>query len=117
MRTIAGDYANDRVTEVGMHAFAFCTQLVKLDFSAVTSIAANAFSNCNALETLILRTNTVCALTTVNAFGATRIQSGTGYIYVPATRLAEYQVATNWSTYAAQFRSIEGYPEICGGDA
>jgi hypothetical protein len=44
-----------------------------------------------------------------------------GYIYVPKALLSDedetmdYRRATNWSTFASQFRAIEDYPEICGG--
>ena len=36
-----------------------------------------------------------------------------GYIYVPASRLAEYKVATNWVTYASQ---IIGHQNFNVGD-
>lgn len=29
--------------------------------------------------------------------------------------LVSYKTATNWSTYAVQFRAIADYPEITGG--
>lgn len=35
--------------------------------------------------------------------------------YVPSTIVDGYKSETNWSTYAAQIRAIEDYPEICGG--
>jgi hypothetical protein len=50
-----------------------------------------------------------------NIFASTPIASGTGYIYVPAALVDSYKGATNWSTYAAQIRAIEDYPEITGG--
>lgn len=37
-----------------------------------------------------------------------------GYIYVPAALIDEYKTATNWATFADQFRAIEDYPDICG---
>ena len=67
------------------------------------------------LETLIIRHATQvakCGSSTV--FGSTPIEDGTGYIYVPQTLIEDYKVATNWATYASQFRAIEDYPEICG---
>jgi hypothetical protein len=39
----------------------------------------------------------------------TRIEKGTGYIYVPADLVDSYKAATNWSTFAAQFRALEDY--------
>jgi hypothetical protein len=35
-----------------------------------------------------------------------------GYIYVPKALIEDYKVATNWSTFADQFRAIEDYPEM-----
>ena len=115
-RTLAGAYANNRVTKVGQYVFYGCSKLTSLDFANVTSIEANAFNGCSGLETLILRSSKVCTLSATNAFTSTKITSGTGYIYVPSALLANYQSATNWSTYASKFRAIEDYPEICGGE-
>ncbi len=92
-----------------------CTALKKFDACKAASIAAQAFRQ-SALEALILRNETVCILANANAFQSCPIASGTGYIYVPAALIEDYKVATNWSTYAAQFRAIEDYPEICGTD-
>ena len=114
-RTISGAYVNNRVTKVGPYAFYKCTNLVSLEFANVTNIDGNAFNGCSKLETLILRSSTVCTLAATSAFTSTKIASGTGYIYVPSSLLADYQSATNWSTYASGFRAIEDYPEICGG--
>ena len=80
----------------------------------VTSIAATAFDTCSALTTVILRKNQVCTLANVSAFNSTPIKSGTGYVYVPSALVDSYKTATNWSTYAAQIRAIEDYPDICG---
>ena len=41
------------------------------------------------------------------------VESGTGYIYVPQATIEGFKSATNWSTYADQFRAIEDYPDIC----
>lgn len=89
-------------------------EVTHLDLSTVTTIGSNAFTECGALSTLILRSDTVCTLTATNAFNSTPIASGTGYIYVPSALVDEYKAATNWSTYADQFRAIEDYPDICG---
>lgn len=78
----------------------------------VSQLAAGDFNNCKYLVALVLGANSVCTLTNANAFNGTPIKSGTGYIYVPAAQLAAYKAATNWSTYASQFRAIEDYPGI-----
>ena len=103
-------------TSIGASAFYACSTLTKADFPAVTSIGAYAFYYCSNLNALILRSETMCKLSNKNAFTYTPIKSGTGYIYVPSALLASYQAATNWSTFSAQFRAIEDYPDICGGN-
>ena len=107
--TIA-DYTNDRVTSIGVYAFYFCQSLTSVHFPAATSIDDEAFYLCRKLTSLILRVTTqVCTLLRNNAFSNTPIASGTGYIYVPAALIDSYKTATNWTTYANQFRALESY--------
>jgi hypothetical protein len=103
----------------GSGVFADCHSLRKADFSKLTSIGGRSFYGCYALIALILRSDSVCALTGTNILNATPIATsgnyghlvtyGTGYIYVPAALIEDYKVATNWSTYASQFRALEDY--------
>ena len=44
-----------------------------------------------------------------NAFLGTKIASGTGYIYVPASLSASYKTAGNWTAFSNQFRALEDY--------
>jgi hypothetical protein len=74
-----------------------------------TTIASYAFYNCANLNALILRSETMCALSNANALNGTPIKSGIGYIYVPAALVDSYKAASNWSTYANQFRALEDY--------
>ena len=98
-------------------AFQNCKSLTFVDSGSATSITTNVFYNDAALETLILRkADAVTTLTNVNSFDGTPIASGTGYIYVPSALVDSYKAASNWSTFAAQIRAIEDYPEICGGE-
>ena len=106
---------NDEVTSIGNYAFYDCTSLTIIDLSNVTSIGDRAFSYCNNLATVIIRSNTMCTLSTY-VFTNTPIASGTGYIYVPRVLVDSYKTAKNWSTYANQIRAIEDYPDICGGN-
>ena len=102
------------MTTLGGVAFGGCTSLKRAEFSVLTTINWSAFASC-PLEVFINRdTSGVCALT-VSAFGSTPIESGTGYIYVPAALVDQYKADTNWSTYADQIRAIEDYPDITGG--
>ena len=102
---------------VGQNAFFNCKALASAAFPRMTSIGVQAFRQALALTTLILSGDTVRALKAANAFASTPIESGTGYIYVPAALVDSYKAATNWSTYADQIRAIEDYPDITGGAA
>ena len=105
-----------KATSVEPQAMYGCSALTYADLPICKSIAEKGFYNCTALETLILRLSTaVCTLANVNALTGTKIASGEGYIYIPSALVERYKTATNWSTYANQFRAIEDYPEITGG--
>ena len=97
-------------------SFLGCYALKRVTFGAQTlvSIAANAFANCASLDTVIIRYNGVVTLAAANALGNTAVAKSNGFIYVPAALVDSYKAASNWSTYAAQFRAIEDYPDICG---
>ena len=99
-------------TALQASAMSMCNGLVTADFSAVTSIGSAALYGCRALSALILRAETVASLSS-DSLTSTSIKSGTGYIYVPRVLVDSYKSASNWSTYANQFRAIEDYPEIC----
>ena len=97
------------VTSVGNVAFGYCYGLTTADFPNATIINPYTFDHCLTLTKLILRKNTVCTLSNITALTNTPIASGTGYIYVPSALIDEYKAATNWVTYAAQFRALEDY--------
>lgn len=99
---------------IGNYGFYVNSALLKVDFLQLESIDANAFAS-SKIETLIIRTPSVCTLVNTTAFSATPIAKGNGYIYVPKSLLENYKTATNWSTYASQFRAIEDYSDITGG--
>jgi hypothetical protein len=102
------------VTSLGSGAFEYCTQLNFVNLPLTTFIDLSVFSNCTSLKTVILRSKTMCRLEGESAFTSTPIKSGTGYIYVPRALVDTYKTNSKWSTYAAQFRAIEDYPDICG---
>lgn len=118
-----------RYTNGGL-TFYYCSKLKKVDlpkFGDITGITSdydknrygqimgNMFAYCSLLDTLILRhSSRIVSLGNTNAFTSTPIAKGTGYIYVPAALINEYKTATNWTTFANQFRAIEDYPDICG---
>ena len=105
-----------KIKSLANASFSKCTSLKRADLRRAISIGTSAFNGCTKLETLILRNDEEqCGLMGTNALTGTKIASGTGYIYVPAALVEAYKAATNWATYAAQFRAIEDFPEIVGG--
>lgn len=102
------------VNTLGTYVFHGCTSLSYVDIANKVSIGQNVFVGCAALSTLVLRSNTLCALTANNVFTNTPFASGGtgGTVYVPAALLDQYRTATNWSTlYSAgtcNFVAIEG---------
>ena len=95
---------------IANNAFYNCSALKVVDLPNAASIGAYVFNGCLALKTLILRkSDSICTLSNTNAFNNTPIKSGTGYIYVPSALIETYKTASNWSTYAAQFRALEDY--------
>lgn len=110
------------VTEIEQYSFAGCTRLVSADFPLLTNIKGNqVFMNNYSLTTFILRSETICTLDNYNSFSNCYHILGTvdanynptgakdGYIYVPSALIEDYKVATNWRTYATQFRALEDY--------
>lgn len=106
----------NKVTTLGYEAFSYAMNLTKADLPNVANMDNYVFEYNYKLETLILRANNVCSISNTNVFSSTPIEKGTGYIYVPKALVEEYKVATNWVTFADQFRAIEDYPEITGGN-
>lgn len=100
-----------KATSVPTYCFYTCGVLEIADFGAAGSIAASAFAYCDALKALILRkSSAICTLAnTTNTLKDTPIANGTGYVYVPAALKSQYEQASNWKTYAAQFRALEDY--------
>lgn len=116
------------VAKIYTYGLSNCRSLKQVDFNNLSSIYANAFSYCHSLTAVIIRTGTLCNLLATNAFNSCYHFHGEkhstfnpeglkdGYFYVPRALVEEYKVATNWATFASQFRAIEDYPEICGGE-
>ena len=113
------------LSDVGELAFAQCSKLVYFDMYGGNaqnngSIGSAAFSS-SVLRTLIIRSeslseNNECPCWIVDdSLYNTPIESGTGYIYVPASMVDAYKADEKWSVYANQIRAIEDYPEITGG--
>lgn len=105
-----------KLTSVPTTVFNGCKKLKHADFGQLGYISSHAFNGCSALTELILRkTSSICTLSNVDGVSSTPIGKGTGYVYVPSALVDTYKTATNWSTFANQFRAIEDYPDVCGG--
>lgn len=106
------EFKDNVVSKLTYFAFTSCTDLYLVDTPNLTAIAGNAFGlylGGAGLTHLILRNTTICSLANTSAFTKTPIANGTGYIYVPSALYDQYIVATNWSTFSAQFRKLEEY--------
>jgi hypothetical protein len=118
--TTIGDYAFyccDKLTQVNLpnvttinqYAFYYCDSLKLLDLPKATTINSNGLSYTRALTALILRSSTLCKLSSTNSLSSSSVGNGAGYIYVPRNLIDSYKTATNWSAYASQFRILEDY--------
>lgn len=102
------------MTSLGSNRIVSGSKLERLDLGVCTSLAANSLNGCTVLDTIILRSATMCTLANVSALAGTPFASGNagGTVYVPSTLIATYQTATNWSTLysggTCTFKAIEG---------
>lgn len=94
-----------KLTVVQSNGFRQNTGVTKVDLGACTNIYATGFYNCSALVTLIIRTESVCALANTSAFtGCSKLAN----IYVPDALVDSYKAATNWTTYADKIKPLSG---------
>ena len=94
------------VTALPANAFREST-IRTADFGAVTNINRTAFTDCTSLETLIIRTPSVCVISDISvALRGSKIASGTGYIYVPDNLVDIYKASTNWVALSNQIKPI-----------
>lgn len=99
---------------IGHYLFYRCSNLQVVEFFHPLEFGGwntqQTFRDCKALVALVLRTTEdLCILGAYSSISTTPIASGTGYIYVPRDLVDSYKAATNWSTYADQFRVLEDY--------
>lgn len=53
-REISGAYTNDRVTQIGKYAFAYCTEITDINLPNVINISYNSFRECTKLKAISL---------------------------------------------------------------
>lgn len=98
---------------IGVDAFYSCSNFAAASFPICTSISSYVFRNCYVFSSLTLGASSVCTLSNSNAFYSTPFAgyssyfSGTPYIYVPASLISAYQIATNWVYFSSYFSAIE----------
>ena len=115
----------ENVIKLNGYAFYACQTLNDIKLKSITEIYTSVFDSCYSLkEVLIEQTSTVCYLYSTNVFYQCYHILGTtnttwnpdglkdGYIYVPASLLSKYKVATNWSSFASQ---IIGHEDLNAG--
>ena len=96
-------------TIINQSAFSGCTSLTSANFPVCESIGNKAFNNCYNLISLTLGAPSVCSLPYSNAFVSTPIGGYSasagqyGSIFVPASLLASYKTAKNWSYFSSRF--------------
>ena len=104
-----------KVATVNSGVFNNCSNLIKIDLGgAITRFNSAFMTNASKVTALILRGVTTVPTLGSTTFSSTPVKTGTCYLYVPKELEATFKVASNWSTYAAQIRAIEDYPDICG---
>ncbi|MGG7215408.1 hypothetical protein ACQPUY_17710, partial [Clostridium nigeriense] len=111
------------------YALAYVANITEIEALNLKTISESVFYSCSArkvvltnpdignlafalsnITTLVLKGSKVANLLGTRVFVTTPIEKKTGYIYVPRNLIEQYKTATNWVTYATQFRAIEDYP-------
>lgn len=114
------------VTYINGYVFQECKKLTSVILPNLTSINNYGLANTySLLEFLIEQKDSVCtlqgAMTFYNSYHIEGTTNSTynpnglkdGYIYVPASLLSQYKVATNWAKHASQ---IVGHQDYVVGD-
>ena len=93
---------------LGSEAFYQCSNIQSIDLPVCSYIGNFAFLNASILDTVILRSNSVCTLNG-NVFQNTRIDSrySDGFVYVPASLVDAYKSAPGWSSISSKILPIE----------
>ena len=85
---------------IGGYVFYSCSSLSQVNLPVCSFIGRSAFEWCSSLSIITIGYSGVCSLDGISVFDGTKIASGTGSIYVPASLVDAYKSATNWSYYS-----------------
>lgn len=88
------------LVKIGYYSFAY-SKVYILDLPKTTTLGYNTYEKASITH-LLLRADSVCTLDKTSNYTPANI-------YVPAALIDSYKAATNWSTYADQFRALEDY--------
>ena len=89
------------LTSAGPELLSGCTSITSVDLPNLTSAGYNLLSGCIKLKSIYLRSTIMCTLG-----GPTNLPP-TVSIYVPASLIESYKTASNWSSYASKFKTLE----------
>lgn len=127
------EYTSDTNEIVGDYAFYGMTSLKKI-VAPITTFGNSCLSECKNIEyidlinskkahfpnyflsgnykihTLIIRSNEITTLQSVNTFIPSAISAGRGGIYVPSNLVDSYKNSSNWSIYSDYIYPIDSYP-------
>lgn len=105
------------IQSIGTEGLYGCGSLTKLDLGPnFSNWGEDCLYSCPNLETLIIRTSGY-TIQLPSFLAYTKIGTGDGYIYVPASLLQDYINNEEFEdvSFASQLRAIEDYPTITGG--
>ena len=91
---------------IGARAFYQCNSLTNVSLPVCRNIGGAAFATCTSLSIITIGYSSVCSLGGSGAFENTKIASGTGSIYVPASLVDAYKSALNWRYFSSQIFPI-----------
>ncbi len=91
--------------DIGNYFCIGCSTLSIVKLGTVTSIGAQAFNGCNALQSVLI------GATTPPTLGSGVFSSSGITIYVPDESVEAYKSATNWSAYADYIKPLSEYVE------
>lgn len=97
-------------SRLDVSTFEGCNNLVKADFYHINNLGISSYAlACNNLTILIIRNEDFVPTGNNNMFGgaSTKMNTGEGKIYVPASMVDAYKADSIWSKWASQIFSID----------